>query len=129
MFLSKLYFRSHALHHQGELSNFFHIKSILFSVFAMLSSFRTLLLPCCAYLLRRTLLQFVDLDVELLSSACHTNLLGPFLTCYNILWSSCYGVNITTRTFLARIAHYSAGDQNGTECSFSELLCLSWITP
>ena len=107
---------------------FTSMKSILLSVFAMLSSFRSLLLPCCASLLRRTLLQFVDLDVELLSSACHTNLLGPLLTRYNILWSSCYGVNITTRTFLTRIAHYSAGDRKGSECSFSELLCLSWIS-
>ena len=97
---------------------FTSMKSILLSVFAMLSSFPTLLLPCCAYLLRRTLLQFVDLDVELLSSACHTNLLGPLLTCYNILWSSCYGVNITTRTFLTRIAHFSAGDHKGSEWVF-----------
>ena len=92
---------------------FFHIKSILLSVFAMLSSFRTLLFHFCACLLRRTLLQFVDLDVELLSSACHTDFPGSLLTCYNMLWSSCYNVNITTRTLLTRIGHIQQGIKMG----------------
>ena len=92
---------------------FTSMKSILLSVFAMLSSFRTLLFHFCACLLRRTLLQFVDLDVELLSSACHTDFPGSLLTCYNMLWSSCYNVNITTRTLLTRIGHIQQGIKMG----------------
>ena len=105
MFSSKLYFRNHALHHQGELSNFFLHPWNLFFFLSLpcYPLFGPCYCPVAPPCWGGNLLQFVDLDVELLTSACHTNLQGLLLTCYNILWSSCYGVNITNRTLLTRI--------------------------